>query len=174
MQVMQRYHRIDLEEVSISSLGCSSPNAKNDQGNGHFRFSTGRSKFSKARCARREPQHVLSPPAEHIRRRCMSPLQLSKRSACASLFICQKRSSSAASSPALQLEQTKASTKRREQESMRMQQHRKKAALVAGCSSLWTSPLPPTFLPKGNAGETVIFAPTPVTPEWGVIPRGRS
>ena len=33
---------------------------------------------------------------------------------------------------------------------MRMQEHRKKAALVAGCSSLWTSPLPPTFLPKGN------------------------
>ena len=85
-----------------------------------------------------------------FRRRRTSALQLIKRSTCASLFICQKRSSSAASSPALQLEQTKASTKRREQESMSMQEHRRKAAVVAGCSSLWNSPLPPTVLPKGN------------------------
>ena len=36
---------------------------------------------------------------------------------------------------------------------MRMQEHRRKAALVAGCSSLWTSPLPPTFYQR----ETVIL-----------------
>ncbi len=91
----------DLGIVHLFPLGCSAPNAKSDQGNGHFRFLARGSKFSKGalRAVGAMACVAASGGTYHeCRRRCTSAVQVTIRCAEQAFLICCKHSSSAASS----------------------------------------------------------------------------
>ena len=83
------------------------------------------------------------------RRRCTLAVQVTIRCAEQAFLICCKHSSSAASSPAVQLEQPQASTREREQESRGSRSFAGEQHCVAGCSSVWNSAFP-SLLSKEN------------------------
>ena len=86
------------------------------------------------------------------RRWCTSAVQVTIGCAEQAFLICCKHSSSAASSPAVQLEQLEqpqASTRESQQESRGSRSFAGEQHCVAGCSSVWNSAFPLTFI-KGK------------------------
>ena len=142
----------DLGIVHLFPLGCSAPNAKSDQGNGHFRFLARGSKFSKGALRAVGAMACVAGAGgtcHECRRRCTSAVQVTIRCAEQAFLICCKHSSSAASSPAVQLEQPQASTRESQQESRGSRSFAGEQHCVAGCSSVWNSAFPLTFI-KGK------------------------
>ena len=142
----------DLGIVHLFPLGCSAPNAKSDQGNGHFRFLARGSKFSKGALRAVGAMACVAAGGgtyHECRRRCTSAVQVKLRCAEQAFLICCKHSSSAASSPAVQLEQPQASTRESQQESRGSRSFAGEQHCVAGCSSVWNSAFPLTFI-KGK------------------------
>ena len=142
----------DLGIVHLFSLECSAPNAKSDQENGHFRFLARGSKFSKGALRAVGAMACVAAGGgtyHECRRRCTSAVQVTIRCAEQAFLICCKHSSSAASSPAVQLDQPQASTRESQQESRGSRSFAGEQHCIAGCSSVWNSAFPLTFI-KGK------------------------
>ena len=134
----------DLGIVHLFPLGCSAPNAKSDQENGHFRFLARGSKFSKG--ALRAVGAIAFVAAAggtfHVRRRrCTSKLLLTARCAAQAFLF------AACAAAVLQAHQLCSWSSRRlaQEQEQRKRSIGKRAALVAECNSSVEFFLPPVF-----------------------------
>ena len=143
----------DLGIVHLFPLGCSAPNAKTDQGNGHFRFLARGSKFSKGALRAVGAMACVAAGGgtyHECRRRCTSAVQVTIRCAEQAFLICCKHSSSAASSPAVQLEQPQASTRESQQESRGSRSFSQESSTALQDAALCGILLSPSLLSKEN------------------------
>ena len=151
----------DLENAHLFCFWCSNPHAKNVQANGRFCLLAKGSKFSKGALRAVGAMACVAAGGgtyHECRRRCTSAVQVTIRCAEQAFLICCKHSSSAASSPAVQLEQPQASTRESQQESRGSRSFAGEQHCVAGCSSVWNSAFPLTFI-KGKWPFSPLLSP---------------
>ena len=142
----------DLENAHLFGFWCSNPHAKNVQANGRFCLLAKGSKFSKGALRAVGAMACIAASGgtyHECRRRCTSAVQVTIRCAEQAFLLRCKHSSTAASSPAVQLEQPQASTRESQQESRGSRSFAGEQHCVAGCSSVWNSAFPLTFI-KGK------------------------
>ena len=143
----------DLGIVHLFPLGCSAPNAKTDQGNGHFRFLARGSKFSKGALRAVGAMACVAAAGgtyHECRRRCTSAVQVTIGCAEQAFLMRCKHSSTAASSPAVQLEQPQASTRESQQESRGSRSFSQESSTALQDAALCGILLSPSLLSKEN------------------------